>query len=217
MTTRVPTTNAAFNLLLSLEDAVLVNGNAVPKNVEAREQWSGVRCLVAGMNFIVPLHQVGEILEPRSLTAIPGCAGWVKGLMNVRGRLLPVFSASEFLGGIKTRNNSFQIILVEQGALFCGIAVDKVFGMQKFFQDDFRNGSPAFEAGLDGIAEYVGFFTVLEGDSWYQLDISGLAARISHANPAAAGTSDGRTDGLRFRQVVATADTGPAARNAGKE
>ncbi len=212
MTTRLLTANAAFNLLLSIEEAVLLNGNAVPKNTDAREQWSGVRCLVAGMRFIVPLHQVGEILEPRSVTAIPGCAGWVKGLMNVRGRLLPVFSASEFLSGVKTRNNSFQIILVEQGALFCGIAVDKVFGMQKFFQDDFRKGIPLLEAGLDGIAEYVGFFTSLDGDSWYQLDISGLAARICHANPAS--TNESRSDGQRFRPVVAGVDKSLPARNA---
>ena len=137
MTPRVLTDNTAFNLLLELEEAVLLNGGAVPKNADSREQWSGVRCLVAGMNFIVPLHQVAEILEPRAVTSIPGCAGWVKGLMNVRGRLLPVFGVSEFFSGSRTRNGSFQIILVEQGAIFCGIAVDKVFGIQKFFQHDF--------------------------------------------------------------------------------
>lgn len=215
MNTRIPAANAAFNLLLSIEKAVSLNGNVVPKNVDAREQWSGVRCQIAGMNFIVPLHQVGEILEPRSVTAIPGCAGWVKGLMNVRGRLLPVFSASEFLSWVKTRNNSFQIILVEQGTLFCGIAVDKVFGMQKFFQDDFREAALAVEAGLEGIAEYAGLLTVLDATSWYQLDISGLAARISHANPAAA--SESRPDDTRYRPVAATAGAGVAAINAGKE
>src|SRR5688500_5799888 len=99
MTTRAPTGNTAFNLLLNLEEAVLLNGRAVPKNTDAREQWSGVRCLVAGTNFIVPVNQVAEILEPRSVTAIPGCAPWVKGLMNVRGRLLPVFGISEVFSG----------------------------------------------------------------------------------------------------------------------
>src|SRR5687767_11041676 len=147
MTSHAPTGNTSFDLLLSLEEAVLLNGSAVPKNADAREQWSGVRCVVAGMNFVVPLQQVAEILEPRALTSIPGCAGWVKGLMNVRGRLLPVFGVSEFFSGARTRSNSIQIILVEQGTTFCGIAVDKVFGIQKFFQDDFSEASLVPEAG----------------------------------------------------------------------
>jgi twitching motility protein PilI len=213
MTTHAVSGNTAFNLLLSLEEAVLLNGGAVPKNVDAREQWSGVRCVVAGMNFVMPLHQVGEILEPRALTAIPGCAGWVKGLMNVRGRLLPVFSVSEFFGGPRTRSSSFQIILVEQGATFCGIAVEKVFGIQKFFQDDFSESNAMPEPGFEAIAEFVGASTAVGSDSWVQLDIAALAARMCQANPAATATNDTRSENSRTRPVAVLADTGTAATN----
>ncbi len=207
MTTQIPTRNTAFNLLLSLEEAVLLNGSVIPKNTEAREQWSGVRCVVAGMNFVIPLHQVGEILEPRSLTAIPGCAGWIKGLMNVRGRLLPVFGVSEFFSGARSRNNSYQIIIVEQGAIFCGIAVDKVFGMQKFPQDEFRSGEPVSEVGLEGIGEYVGPFTVIGTESWHQLDIWGLATRMSHANPSVAATLESRLEKPRPQHAAESTTT----------
>ena len=214
MTPRVLTASTAFNLLLSLEEAVLLNGDAVPKNADSSEQWFGVRCVIAGMNFIVPLHLVAEILEPRSVTVIPGCAGWVKGLMNVRGRLLPVFGVSEFFNGARTRHGSSQIILVEQGTTFCGIAVDKVFGIQKFFQNDFREGDLVLEAGLEGLDAYVGFFTVVGSDNWYQLHIGELAMRMSHTNPAATVANESRVDGSRLRPVTTTADTIPAATNA---
>jgi twitching motility protein PilI len=214
MTSRVLTGSTAFNLLLSLEEAVLLNGGAVPKSTDSSAQWSGVRCVVAGMNFIVPLHQVAEILEPRSVTSIPGCAAWVKGLMNVRGRLLPVFGVSEFFKGARTSFVSSQILLVEQGSTFCGIAVDKVFGIQKFFQNDFSEGNLVPEAGLEGLGEHVGFFTVMGSDNWYQLDIGGLATRMSHTNPAATHVIDSRVDGPRPPPVSALADTMPAATNA---
>jgi chemotaxis signal transduction protein len=202
MTMQALTGSTAFNLLLSLEEAVLLNGGAVPKNAEAREQWSGVKCLVAGRNVIVPLQQVTEILEARSLTAIPGCATWVKGLMNVRGRLLPVFGVSEFFNGGRGRNGTVQVIVVEQGAIFCGIAVDKVFGIQKFFQDDFSENTPLSGSALDGVGEYAGASTVIDNDSWYQLDVCGLATRMSHANPASAVASETRLDAPRPRTDV---------------
>jgi twitching motility protein PilI len=203
MTAQALTSSTAFDLLLSLEEAVLINGSSVPKNAEAREQWSGVKCLVAGMNVIVPLQQVTEILEARSLTAIPGCAGWVRGLMNVRGRLLPVFGVSEFFNGGRSRSNVSQVIVVEHGAIFCGIAVDKVFGIQKFFQDDFSENKPRAEAALDGVGEYTGASTVIDSDSWYQLDVCGLAVRMSHANPASTGASENRLDTSRMRHIAA--------------
>lgn len=206
MNSHAPTGSAAFNLLLGLEEAVFLNGGAVPKNADAREQWSGVKCQVAGMNVIVPLPQVKEILEPRPLTAIPGCAGWIKGLMNVRGRLLPVFGISEFFGGAKIRNGSFQIIVVEQGAIFCGIAIDKVFGIQKFFQDDFSKSDPAAATGLEGLREYAGFSTLIDNDHWYQLDICGLADRVSHANPAVTIAGESRVDSSRPRQALTLAN-----------
>jgi twitching motility protein PilI len=202
MTMQALTNSTAFNLLLSLEEAVLLNGSAVPKNAEAREQWSGVKCLIAGRNVIVPLQQVTEILEARSLTAIPGCAAWVKGLMNVRGRLLPVFGVSEFFNIGRGRNSAVQVIVVEQGAIFCGIAVDKVFGIQKFFQDDFSEHTPLSGAALDGVGEYAGASIVIDNDSWHQLDVCGLATRMSHANPASAAASENRLDGMRPRTTA---------------
>jgi twitching motility protein PilI len=197
MTSHALSDSSAFNLLLSLEGAVLLNGGAVPKSADARAQWSGVRCVVAGMNVIVPLQQVKEILEPRSLTAIPGCASWIKGLMNVRGRLLPVFGVSEFFGGARIRMGAFQIIVVEQGTIFCGIAIDKVFGIQKFFQDDFHRGKPASGASLEELDEYAGLFTVVDDERWHQLDICRLADRMSHANPAVTVTHEGRAEASR--------------------
>jgi twitching motility protein PilI len=203
MTAQALTSSTAFDLLLSLEEAVLINGSSVPKNAEAREQWSGVKCLVAGMNMIVPLQQVTEILEARSLTAIPGCAGWVRGLMNVRGRLLPVFGVSEFFNGGRSRSNVSQVVVVEHGAIFCGIAVDKVFGIQKFFQEDFNERKPASEAALDGVGEYIGTSTIIDGNSWSQLDVCGLAVCMSHANPASTGASENRLEASRVRHMPA--------------
>lgn len=212
MSSRALIDNDAFNLLLSLEEAVLLNGGEFVRNADSREQWSGVKCVVAGTSFILPLDQVAEILEPRFITAIPGCASWVKGLMNVRGRLLPVFGLSEFLNGGRNRNTFWQIILVEQGATFCGIAVDKVFGMQKFLQEDFREPGPLPRTQLEGIDEYVDFFTMIDGDSWYRLDIGALAVRMSQANPAATVSGENRTETSRPHPdaVLESIETTPA-------
>ena len=67
------------------------------------------------------------------------------------------------------------------------------------------------EAGLEGIGEYAGLFTVLDSENWYQLDIGSVAVRMSHANPAAIVASESRVDGQRLRPVATSAETGTAA------
>ena len=58
---------------------------------------------------------------------------WVKGVANIRGRLLPVLDMAEFLGGRLTNHRKVQrILIVEAENLYLGLWVDYVHGMQHF-------------------------------------------------------------------------------------
>ncbi|MDT8397066.1 MAG: chemotaxis protein CheW [Pseudomonadales bacterium] len=176
--------NNAFEQLWNLEERVRLSSASLPKTVDTREQWSGVMCHIAGKDFIVPLSAISEILEQKAVTFVPACADWLKGLLNLRGRLLPIFDVSEFLGTDDGKSSSYQVMVVEKDSVFCGIAVERIDGMQKFYQDDFNALDSCHEAEVGPVREFVSLVTEMEEKIWYQLDIFRLASRISQTSPA---------------------------------
>jgi twitching motility protein PilI len=63
---------------------------------------------------------------------------WVKGVANVRGRLLPIFDLAAYfgdrlVGGRKQR----RVLILETETLYSGLMVDQVFGMQHFPMDEY--------------------------------------------------------------------------------
>jgi twitching motility protein PilI len=56
------------------------------------------RFLLSGENFLAPIGEVAEILKTPRYTMVPGVEPWMRGLANVRGRLLPITDMMMFLG-----------------------------------------------------------------------------------------------------------------------
>lgn len=63
---------------------------------DAISHWIGFR--LGGQHYAVPVDQVQEVIRPRDIAAVPGAPGIVLGLMNLRGRLLPVLDGRRRLG-----------------------------------------------------------------------------------------------------------------------
>lgn len=182
--------------LLNLEERIRLSGAQLPKSVDTRIQWAGVKCRIAGLNFVVQLSSVAEILEHRAITKVPGCADWVTGIVNLRGRLLPVYNPARLYGRASTRADandssalaspatSPQIIVVEHENIFCGIAVERIFGMQKFLQESFSAPDDILMPDCQGLAEYVEQQGIFDNQPLYQLDVFALARGICATSPA---------------------------------
>jgi purine-binding chemotaxis protein CheW len=82
---------------------------------------------VATGNFALPIAAVREIVRVPAITPLPHVAAEVEGVMNLRGRVLPVVSMRRYL---KLSNDAGQptrperIIVVELGARLVGLRVD---------------------------------------------------------------------------------------------
>src|SRR5690606_3807410 len=89
--------------------------------------------MLDGVRYVAPLEQVSEILMATSYTRLPGVHNWMKGVANVRGRLMAVMDLAGFL----EKSSSLQekrrrLLVIDQGDLYTGLTVDDVFGMQHF-------------------------------------------------------------------------------------
>jgi len=134
--------------------------------------WTGVGFVLAGENFLAPIGEVSEILKPPRYTLIPGVESWMRGLANVRGRLLPITDILMFLGRKSTvQENRRRLLVVDHEEMFAGLVVDEVLGMQHFNVQDY---SLDVKVPFPEIAPFVKGAFVRDGQTWYIFLLSHL-------------------------------------------
>ncbi|CAA0106248.1 Chemotaxis protein CheW [Zhongshania aliphaticivorans] len=101
--------------------------------------WSGVGFRVAGQHCVTAMDDIAEVLTEPAVTRLPGVKPWVRGVANVRGRLLPLVDLSAYLNqAAATEQRQRRVLVIEKGEIYLGLIVDEVFGMQHFDAETFR-------------------------------------------------------------------------------
>jgi len=113
---------------------------------------------------------------------LPGVQSWVKGVANVRGRLLPLFDLAAFFGEkMGKQRKQRRVLILETSNVYSGLIVDQVFGMQHFQID-------TYSADADGVKEQVKPFVAgsyrLDGHQWWVFNPMGLAEDARFVNAA---------------------------------
>jgi purine-binding chemotaxis protein CheW len=77
-------------------------------------------------HYALPIHAVNEIIrysEPRSVASR---TDWVRGVISLRGRIVPVYDVATRLGLTSELSEQSKIVIVEAGAETAGLIVDGV-------------------------------------------------------------------------------------------
>lgn len=134
----------AYYALQALAHKSLQAAQQLPAQTDLSPQWSGVGFSLFGVNFVVSMGELNEMLEVPSYTRLPGVQSWVKGVANVRGRLLPVFDLAAYFGGaLSGAKKQQRLLVIDRDQIYAGLWVDKVFGMQYFPVDSKTEQLPA--------------------------------------------------------------------------
>lgn len=132
-----------FAVLLDIAERSLKSAKGLPAQVDAVPLWSGIGFTLAGRRFVAPMGEVSEILTQPPSTRLPGVMQWVRGVANVRGRLLPLIDLEAFFGGSLTGGRkNHRVLSLEMGDLYTGLIVNEVHGMQHFAIDTFDAAIP---------------------------------------------------------------------------
>jgi len=120
---------------------------------------------IGGGRYLVDLLEVGEIVAPVPLTAIPMTEPWYLGLANVRGSLLGVIDLARYLedgqGGANHAPAGAAPRLVVFGAALgfnCALLVSQVYGLRQAATME-RDGDSLRDA---------------EGNAWTPLSLAAL-------------------------------------------
>lgn len=128
-----------FTLLRDLARTFAKTASQLPAQAEYAPVATMIAFQLAGCDALVDLECLSEILPVRHLTRLPQVQPWMRGIANVRGKLLPVVDGAEFLGQGATVPSKHQRILVMVSDDFsAGIIVDRVDGLRYFAHDTFR-------------------------------------------------------------------------------
>ena len=122
-----------FTALLEIARLARINAQGLPAQVDIQRRWSGIGFQLGGVQLVIAMSDVAEILDVPPVTRLPGVQPWAKGVANVRGRLLPVIDFSQFLEiSDGSHDHKRGVLVIEKGDVYCGLIVDQVYGMKNF-------------------------------------------------------------------------------------
>ncbi|MBL4607555.1 MAG: purine-binding chemotaxis protein CheW [Pseudomonadales bacterium] len=156
--------NAAYRTLHDYSSRCKETSTGLPKTEELKKYWSGIGFSLEGKNYVAPLNETAEILQIPAYTSVPGVKKWLRGVANVRGKLLPVLDLLSFLNSDKKANiKTRRLLVIEKNTLYSGVIVDKVYGMQHFDTDDY---SEEISEENNKTAPYITGSYSRDGETW---------------------------------------------------
>ncbi|MCO4782305.1 MAG: purine-binding chemotaxis protein CheW [Candidatus Cloacimonetes bacterium] len=105
--------------------------------------------------YAIKIIQVKEILAWRASIDIPLCQEWVKGIINIRGQIIPVVNLNRRLGlkdSVKSKTTCIIVVELSQRDGFIGFEVDSVQDVL-YVDKTSKEANPLFEADFD--AEFI--------------------------------------------------------------
>ena len=130
----------AFELLLQIDQRCRLLAADLPSQPTRQDSWSGIGFRLGEDWYVAPMGEVSEVLHEPRFTQLPGVKPWVKGVANLRGRLLPIMDLYGFFGHeVSAARKQRRVLVVEHDEVFAGLLVDEVFGLQHFAQDSLES------------------------------------------------------------------------------
>jgi purine-binding chemotaxis protein CheW len=118
--------------------------------------------ILGAMKYAIELPKIREILTyPELITILPNTSKWVKGLINLRGEVVPILDTRiKFsTGEIEYNENTAVIAVITDDKRMIGLVVDKVDDVQRL---DMSALSPVAEMGSAIPSKYLKGYVRLE-------------------------------------------------------
>ena len=132
-----------FIKLLEIAERSKQRTVGLPADGQAVEYWSGVGFTLDGQHFLAAMGEVSEVLAVPRYTHVPGVKSWMKGIANVRGRLLPIMDLLGYFNRVSSlQEHRRRLLVIDHGDIFSGLVVDEVLGMQHFPVQDYSPEVP---------------------------------------------------------------------------
>jgi purine-binding chemotaxis protein CheW len=76
--------------------------------------------------YALPIEHVHEIIRYREPRSVASRVDWVRGVISLRGQIVPVYDVASRLGIASALSDQTKIVIVEAGSEIAGVIVDDV-------------------------------------------------------------------------------------------
>ena len=176
-------THTPYLALVDIANRAKAQAKGLPARQEVKPYWTGIGFSLLGHRFVAAMEDVVELLEVPHYTFVPGCQPWVRGVANVRGRLLPLFDMAAFFGGhLTSPRQRRRVLVLEHEKIYAGLIVDELHGMQHLALE--YGQMPPSDLS-EPFAPMVGGQFVLQQGRWLVFDLQALIHDFQFADAAA--------------------------------
>ncbi len=100
--------------------------------------------------YAVSIAQVKEIIQYKGATKIPNTLGYMEGIINLRGKVIPVIELAARFGMVVKGETDRRVVILETAGQEVGIVVDEVTEVIRL-QDSAIEPAPTLTASNDYI------------------------------------------------------------------
>ena len=147
---------------------------ATAKKVSVRQEVQAVGFYLGDDEYAIYINKVREIVPMTDIRKIPKSPQFVEGVINIRGKIIPVLDLRKRfdLSITETNRQSCKILIVELEKNQVGLIVDNVSEVMKFYADDIEKAPPLFSANIS--SQYIQGVAKIENKLIILLDIERL-------------------------------------------
>ena len=165
--------SAALNAL-ELNDDELGHETAAEIAAAQHEQLRhGVT--IGSFNVLLPTDQVSEVVKGSTVFPVPKTAAWVRGLLNLRGNLVPVFDLAGQFDPTAKAPETPQLLAIGKADQAVALLVDGIPKLAATNQPIPHSTLPL----PDAIRNHVRGAFVEDENMWLELDVSGLIESLT--------------------------------------
>lgn len=92
---------------------------------QAKGGFLAVTCMIAGQEYGLPVTAVREVVSVPSMLPLAGAPSYVRGLLNLRSRFIPVLDGRTLVGQPAPIELTNQVIILGKAAPEFGLLVDQ--------------------------------------------------------------------------------------------
>lgn len=118
------------------------------RGAEAAQPY--VACRLGDEEYAVEVSHVQEIVRPTAITAVPRAPHYVEGVLNLRGRVVPVVDLARRFGmPARERTKATRIVITQMDARTVGMLVDAVSEVVRLGPDQISPAPDLARSGLN--------------------------------------------------------------------
>ena len=146
--------------------AVKTGDLALPVSEQTRQ---GLR--VGDINLMVGYEAGSELTEVPDLFRLPNTPAWFCGVVNLHGRIIPVFDLVDYLGIDHGSTEKQMLLVLGQGAEASGILIDGLPRRLRWMDDE---DSIPVDVAPEKLQAHARQACLIDGALWFDLDVPSL-------------------------------------------